>query len=709
MDAAAQHRDVIVKLRSGERARDFRTFLSAIDGERFATTPNQLIFLHSLLPHKPWEYLASGAPFAIDRSIPVGIDNRELWDDESFIAAQAFQRYLLQVEYLDSLIGQLIHRLEELGLYEKALIVVTADHGVAFRPGLPRRVAVPENEIDVVAVPMLIKAPGQKAGVRVRQPVSVLDILPTVAGIVGLDVDWPTRGRMLMQRTSDGVALLSPSTPADLDSDLEASADFFFRNRGPLPVGRAFHQRKTTPWRPSDVGPDPRRPQALPQLLGTRAPEQRRGQTPVRLVRGNEYERFDEQSEELRYVVGEIEVPPDHRPVTTRADDTTGPEIPSDRLGIAISIDGVVAATTWAFPPIAGRGSFLGETSTNHYRFAALLGEGVLQPGFNDLTIQYIREGASGETNLVPTSFATPGGRLATSDPRHGAGHSHDSLVTDEGPVPLLQAGKTSGITGFLQETRDLSQAPGQAPDASSPSSRYGFSATGWAIDKTAQKPVERIFFFYRDELVTTVVPTTPQRWVVENHGLEAYLDSGFEALISPRRVPQLRRFGLEVIASSAGRAAILDPLYPRLASEGSLPTIHVGDGRRLELEPATPTLKATIDRVRQRDGRLVVVGWAGDLETPAVAEAVVLFRSGEYQTHLRPNLDRSDLTANGSLPPELERSGFRLRLPLSDAAALLEGTLTLVAVSEPGEVGSRAVRVTLAEEAKAALEELRP
>ncbi len=37
--------------------------------------------------------------------------------------------------YLDRFVVQLLERLDETGLYDRSLVIVTADHGISFRPG----------------------------------------------------------------------------------------------------------------------------------------------------------------------------------------------------------------------------------------------------------------------------------------------------------------------------------------------------------------------------------------------------------------------------------------------------------------------------------------------------------------------------------------------------------------------------------------------
>ena len=74
---------------------------------------------------------------------------------------RAHQRYLLQVGYVDRLIGRVLRR-PAAGLYDRALVVLTADHGVSFRSGSRR--AARATRRGHARVPLLIKAPGQRRG-----------------------------------------------------------------------------------------------------------------------------------------------------------------------------------------------------------------------------------------------------------------------------------------------------------------------------------------------------------------------------------------------------------------------------------------------------------------------------------------------------------------------------------------------------------------
>ena len=80
------------------------------------------------------------------------------------------QRQLLQLGFADRLLGRLIARLKREGIYDDTLVVVTADHGFAWKVGVDTRRSVSLSNIDELgSVPMIVKRPGQHAGTRERR------------------------------------------------------------------------------------------------------------------------------------------------------------------------------------------------------------------------------------------------------------------------------------------------------------------------------------------------------------------------------------------------------------------------------------------------------------------------------------------------------------------------------------------------------------
>ncbi|MBA3359300.1 MAG: sulfatase-like hydrolase/transferase [Thermoleophilaceae bacterium] len=168
------------------------------------TDQPELHYAHMLLPHYPWTRLPSGrfyeraAPLDLPRGFQAGAVQR--WDPDPWLVRQAWHRHLLQVAYLDRMLGRLLRRLRAVGMYDRSLVVAVADHGVSFAPGGQMRDVTPSNAQDIAFVPLFIKAPGQRQGAVIDEPTRTTDILPTIMEILGGRVPWRIEGRSLTGR-----------------------------------------------------------------------------------------------------------------------------------------------------------------------------------------------------------------------------------------------------------------------------------------------------------------------------------------------------------------------------------------------------------------------------------------------------------------------------------------------------------------------------
>jgi len=197
-----------------DRPQVFRHFLGSIQ----PTPQPTLFYLHSLLPHIEYSYLPSGQVYSADGGY-TGLTKKEAWRGDEWATTQSYQRHLLQVGLVDTLVGELTARLKSAGLYEKSLIVLTSDHGVSFRPHDDRRAITKTNFADIMAVPLFIKAPFQQQGEMLDHNVEIVDILPTIANILDITLPWPVDGGSAFSpdprtRTEKASSL---STPVPLD------------------------------------------------------------------------------------------------------------------------------------------------------------------------------------------------------------------------------------------------------------------------------------------------------------------------------------------------------------------------------------------------------------------------------------------------------------------------------------------------------------
>ena len=185
---------------AGGRARRFERFVDEIDG---GSQP-RLHFIHILLPHVPFRYLPSGTRY---RNSPMealpGLDSRPGYGIP-FIVEQSYQRHLLQLEATDRLLGELLDRLHDVDLYDRAAIVVVADHGMSFRLGHDHRLVRAANVADIAPVPFFLKVPGGRRGRISDKPLRTVDVLPTLADAIGVRIPWRIDGR----------SALKPAVPA---------------------------------------------------------------------------------------------------------------------------------------------------------------------------------------------------------------------------------------------------------------------------------------------------------------------------------------------------------------------------------------------------------------------------------------------------------------------------------------------------------------
>ena len=156
-------------------------------------------FAHVLLPHNPWQFLPTGQRYPLDAERLPGSASTG-WGENAWLSAQALQRHLLQVGAVDSALGEVLDALEEAGIYDKSLIVVVADHGIALRPNIEhwRRIE-PDTVGAVAAVPLFVKSPGGTGAIDDRRALTI-DIVPTIADLLGFELPW----------RSEGVSLFGP-------------------------------------------------------------------------------------------------------------------------------------------------------------------------------------------------------------------------------------------------------------------------------------------------------------------------------------------------------------------------------------------------------------------------------------------------------------------------------------------------------------------
>jgi len=242
--------NVLANLQSGRPAR-FRAWMDRIDrGRRPA-----LNFKHTLMPHVPWQYLPSGRAYRRKAGDLVpGLSNQS-YEDQGQLDV-LLQRHFLQTGFADYELQQLWKRLKAKGLWDESLIVVAADHGVAFPHARQRRRLNRETAREIAPIPLFVKAPGQTKGKVDDAWVETIDILPTIFDVLNLDPRVKMDGRSAFSdevQNRDELRFLIRNT----FEVLKIPADDFERERQEIidRNNRLFGSGADGPGRMFEIGP----------------------------------------------------------------------------------------------------------------------------------------------------------------------------------------------------------------------------------------------------------------------------------------------------------------------------------------------------------------------------------------------------------------------------------------------------------------------
>lgn len=144
---------------------------------------NFFLYVHTLEPHAPYAPPDQFAnKFVMPGQNPAEID---LYDGE--------------VLYADANLKRFISALKDAGVYDDTLLLVTSDHGEAFREheGMTEHGGKPYNEL--IHIPLIMHLPGFQPKVNVvEQNVGLIDVGPTILDVLGVSPPDQFQGASLL-------------------------------------------------------------------------------------------------------------------------------------------------------------------------------------------------------------------------------------------------------------------------------------------------------------------------------------------------------------------------------------------------------------------------------------------------------------------------------------------------------------------------------
>jgi len=204
------------------------------------------LYVHYRQPHTPLD-----PPPPLDRqfgsAVPLSPEALDEWMDAvnhrrlaptAAGLARYQQLYHGNLAVADRELGWLRRRLEEAGLWERTVLVLTADHGEA----LHEHGFIGHNEQlyeESVHVPLVVRFPAGRGprGVRVATPVDLLDVAPTVAEVFGIrgPAVASFRGRSLLEVALEGQGrgevLARTAGPRPVYALMDGTTKYLFNSR----------------------------------------------------------------------------------------------------------------------------------------------------------------------------------------------------------------------------------------------------------------------------------------------------------------------------------------------------------------------------------------------------------------------------------------------------------------------------------------------
>jgi len=130
-----------------------------------------------------------------------------------------------EISAVDEQVGRLLQELQQRGLAERTVVAVAADHGEGLGEHGEQTHGLLLYE-PTLRVPLLVRGPGLPAGTVVRTPVGLVDLAPTLAGLLGRSLPAPA-GRTLDGRDlSATLRQGAEPAPADLYAETRYPAVF---------------------------------------------------------------------------------------------------------------------------------------------------------------------------------------------------------------------------------------------------------------------------------------------------------------------------------------------------------------------------------------------------------------------------------------------------------------------------------------------------
>jgi arylsulfatase len=176
------------------------------------------LWVHFIDPHSPYdppeEFREQQGPWAVFSPLAPYWGTPQKRDDGTIDVAEADRAYVrhlyeAEIRYADSAVDRIMDTLDQLGLRDETFVCFGSDHGEELwdHGGYGHGQSLHD---ELLRVPWIMRGPGLKAGLSIAEPVSMLDMMPTFAALLGLERQPSWLGHSLAEVMRGGAASTRP-------------------------------------------------------------------------------------------------------------------------------------------------------------------------------------------------------------------------------------------------------------------------------------------------------------------------------------------------------------------------------------------------------------------------------------------------------------------------------------------------------------------
>ncbi len=202
------------------------------------------LWLHLLAPHASYAPPTEFENLFLEGLTPVSGDMDDLWritsgdrqaSAEELASIQAL--YDAEIAFTDHLVGLVLDRLDEMGLADTTMVILTADHGEELYQRHKYFFHQCSVYDSVLQLPLIVRYPQQiEPNQRIQATIQSLDFAPTILEILGISIPPDFKGRSLVSMMTQTEAAGTPAR--------KATAGVTFAELGP-----EIESVRTSKWR----------------------------------------------------------------------------------------------------------------------------------------------------------------------------------------------------------------------------------------------------------------------------------------------------------------------------------------------------------------------------------------------------------------------------------------------------------------------------